>query len=82
MSLFFLLFGLIWLAGLAFWIWALIDCIQVPDDAMYQSGSKLVWVLVIVFLTLVGAILYVVIGRPRSTAPPRGSLPPPPGDAP
>lgn len=76
----FALFGLFWLAGLAVWIWALVDCIQVADDSMYQSGSKLIWVLIIVFLTLLGAILYLLIGRPKPGAPPRtpGSLPPPP----
>jgi hypothetical protein len=83
----FLMFFLISLAGLAVWIWALIDCIQVPDDTLYESGNKLVWVLIIVFLSLIGAILYFAIGRPRGNAPSvtRGGAdarmppPPPPG---
>jgi hypothetical protein len=80
----FLMFFLISLAGLAVWIWALIDCIQVPDDTLYESGNKLVWVLIIVFLSLIGAILYFAIGRPRGSAPSvtRGGgdarMPPPP----
>ena len=75
------LFVLLWIGVFVVWIWALVDCIQVPDDSMYQSGTKLIWVLVIVFLSLIGAILYFAIGRPvsggRSTEPP-GPLPPPP----
>jgi hypothetical protein len=85
---FLLVFGLLAIAGFAFWIWALVDCIRVPDDSMYQSGTKLVWVLVIVLLQVVGAIIYLAVGRPRNpagsqphrsvTAPPDGGMPPPP----
>jgi hypothetical protein len=76
----FVLFGIVWLVGFAVWIWALIDCIQVADDSLYQSGTKLIWVLVIVFLGPLGAILYLLIGRPKRGASPRttSSLPPPP----
>jgi hypothetical protein len=65
-------------------VWALVDAIQVPDDSMYRSGSKIVWVLVIVILNFIGAIIYFAIGRPtqesRDVAS-RGSggpMPPPP----
>jgi|SoimicmetaTmtHPB_FD_contig_81_72062_length_772_multi_2_in_0_out_0_1 Phospholipase_D-nuclease N-terminal len=80
---FFFGFGLLWVGALVVWIWALVDCIQVPDDSMYESGTKLVWVLVIVFASFIGAILYFVIGRPKPGATPsapRGSssMPPPP----
>ena len=43
-----------------FWIWMLIDCLQNPR---LQGVDKLVWVLVIFFLHLLGAIIYFVIGR-------------------
>lgn len=52
------------LAGLAVWIWALVDCIRVPDDRYFRSGNKLVWVLVIALLQVIGAIVYLVAGRP------------------
>jgi hypothetical protein len=55
---------LVWAALLAFWIWALVDAIQVPDDRFYQSGTKLVWVLVIVLTGGIGAIIYLAAGRP------------------
>lgn len=63
--------GILSLAGLVLWIWALVDCVQVPDDSMYQSGNKLVWVLIIVLLNWIGALLYLVVGRPRGRAGPR-----------
>jgi hypothetical protein len=80
---FFVGFGLLWVGALVLWIWALVDCIQVPDDSMYESGTKLIWVLVIVFASFIGAILYFVLGRPRPGSTPSvprgsGSLPPPP----
>ena len=81
--LLFAFFMILGIAALGVWIWALVDAIQVPDDSMYRSGTKLVWVLVIVFLQLIGAVIYLAIGRPARGAanppPPRaGALPPPP----
>jgi hypothetical protein len=35
-------FGLLWIGGIALWIFALVDCIRVPDDSMYRSGTKLI----------------------------------------
>jgi hypothetical protein len=40
----------------------LIDCLQNPR---IQGTEKLVWVLVIFFLHLLGAIIYFAIGRQR-----------------
>lgn len=59
-----LVFLIVSLAGVALWVWALIDAIQVPDG-MYRSGDRLVWVLVIVLLNVLGAIIYLAVGRPR-----------------
>jgi len=89
------MFGFFWLwglVGLALVIWALVDCLKVVDDRDYQSGTKLVWVLVIILLWGIGAVLYLVIGRPKPgvggpgagrtppTVPPAapGEVPPPP----
>jgi hypothetical protein len=77
----FLLVFLLGIAATVVWIWALVDCIQVPDDTMYRSGTKLIWVLVIVFATFIGAVVYLAIGRPDATHVPAdrsGSMPPPP----
>jgi hypothetical protein len=46
---------------------------------MYRSGTKLIWIIVIVLTQVIGAIIYLVIGRPESGArPPAVGMPPPP----
>lgn len=61
--LFFLAVGLLsWIITLV----ALVDAIRVPGDHYYRAGSKLIWVLVILFLNFVGALIYYAVGRPRS----------------
>jgi succinate dehydrogenase/fumarate reductase cytochrome b subunit len=64
--LFFLVFVVFGLGGLILFVWALIDAVQVPDDSMYRSGTKLIWVLVIVLVPVIGAIVYLAVGRPVS----------------
>jgi hypothetical protein len=55
---------LIFPAMLILFVWALVDCIKVPDDSMYQNGNKLIWVIVILFAPLIGSIAYLLIGKP------------------
>lgn len=70
------IFALFWLfsvANVILVIWALVDAIRVPDDSMFQAGTKLIWVLVILFAGFVGAIVYLAVGRPPGEAA-RGPL--------
>lgn len=73
---------LIWAVLVGVWIWALVDCIRVPDDRSYRSGTKVVWVVVIVLLGFIGAIVYLLAGRPdastRATLPGGGGRDDPP----
>ncbi|MHB8232177.1 MAG: PLDc N-terminal domain-containing protein [bacterium] len=51
---------LFWIASIALWISALIDILK----SDFRGGSdKIVWLLVVVFLPLLGAILYFAIGK-------------------
>jgi hypothetical protein len=56
------------IAAPGIWLWALIDAIQNPA---LDGTMRIVWVLVIVFTQISGAIIYLVIdwskGTPRST---------------
>jgi hypothetical protein len=74
---------LFFLVGLGLWIYALVDAIRVPDDYSYRSGTKLVWVLVIVLAGIVGAIVYLLVGKPAAGTGdgPSHVFPPPPPPA-
>lgn len=43
-----------------FWIWMLIDCLT---NAALRGAEKIVWLLVILFLHVLGAVIYFFIGR-------------------
>ena len=51
-------------------MWALVDAIRVPDDSGYRAGTKLLWVLVIALIGLLGAALYLAVGRPTQNQHP------------
>jgi hypothetical protein len=82
----FTLIAMLWIVAFIVTIWALVDAVRVPDDSMYRTGTKLIWVLVILLGNLVGSIVYFAVGRPEPGAqtpsgglpPPSGGLPPPP----
>jgi len=82
----FLLFFLVFVvAGLAVMIYALVDAIRMPSDADFRAGTQLLWVLVILLAQVIGAIIYLVVGRPpggateaRAHPRPPASIPPPP----
>ena len=63
------------LALVAVWVWALVDAIRVPDDSRYRAGTKLLWVLVIALTGLIGAALYLAVGRPTRRPAPATYLP-------
>jgi hypothetical protein len=52
------------LLSLVFWIWMLIHAIQ---NKGLTDTEKIIWVLVIVFLHLLGALIYFFVGRPKAT---------------
>lgn len=57
------------LAGFAFWIWMIVDCITVEPD----PTNKIAWLLVILLVGVIGAPLYFFVRKL-----PRGSRPTPP----
>lgn len=85
MEAIFAIFFLFVIANIVLVIWALVDAIRVPDDSMYQAGTKLIWILVIILAGFIGAIVYFLVGRPLPGARPatgssgQGLPPPPPG---
>ncbi len=64
-----MIFGLVILAIAAFfilqmvmWIWMLIDCLQNEPST---GNEKVIWVLLMVFLGIIGSMLYYFIRRPQ-----------------
>lgn len=59
-----LLIILLVIAGTIFWIWMLIDC------AIHEpSGSdKIVWILIILLASFIGAAIYFLVRRPKRRA--------------
>jgi hypothetical protein len=67
----FVAFGFLWIlmvflgiVALGVWIWALIDAIQNPA---LDGTTRIVWILVIVFTQIIGALIYLAIGRSSGT---------------
>ena len=52
--------GIVGLAVLIIWLWALIDILK---SDFKDSINKIIWLLVVFFLSFMGVILYYFIGR-------------------
>jgi hypothetical protein len=65
--------GLLGLAMLGFWLWALLDCIVSPRDEV-RNLPKFVWLLLIILLWVIGAAAWAFLGRtPRARRGPRSA---------
>jgi hypothetical protein len=62
--------GLFFLASLIFWLWALFDSLTTQPSRV-RSLPKLLWVVLVLLLFEVGALAWVVFGRPRAGQPNR-----------
>ena len=47
------------------WVWALVDCVVNEPSA---GNEKIVWVIIIVFTHWIGALLYLLLRRPKRKA--------------
>ena len=53
------------LACAGFWVWMLVDCaVNEPSE----GNDKIVWILVILFASFLGAIIYFLARRPQRKA--------------
>lgn len=53
---------IIWILALVFWIWMLVDAVTRKFD---DNIEKLIWVVVIVFLNIIGALVYYFVVKAR-----------------
>jgi hypothetical protein len=56
--------GLVGIAIFAFWIWALFDCIS-TDSVVCRNLPKGMWLILVLFLPLIGALAWLLLGRPE-----------------
>ena len=84
-ALFGLLFGLLWIGALVLWIVAIVEVAKTPDWQFRAVGSeKVVWLLLVIFLGIIGALVWwfakrsqVLAATGRIPAPPPGWYPEP-----
>ena len=55
--------GIISLAGFVFWLWMLVHAIT---NKGISDMEKIMWVLVIIFLPLIGSIIYFFVGKSKA----------------
>lgn len=53
-------FGLFGLLCLILWVWAIIDII---NSRFREDSTKIIWILLVIFLPFLGTLLYYVVGR-------------------
>ena len=47
---------------LVMWIWMLVDCLKYEPS---EGNEKVIWILLMVFLGIIGSLLYYFIRRPQ-----------------
>ncbi len=62
--LFFEAEGVVALVLVAFWIWALFDCIS-TDSALCRNLPKGLWLILVLLLPDIGALAWMLLGRPE-----------------
>jgi hypothetical protein len=62
--LFFEAEGIVFLVLVAFWIWALFDCIS-TDSALCRNLPKGFWLILVLLLPDLGALAWLLLGRPE-----------------
>jgi hypothetical protein len=55
--------GVLGFVLLALWIWAIVDCIT-SDSSIIRNLPKGVWLILIIILFDIGAVLWLLLGRP------------------
>jgi hypothetical protein len=57
--------GVVGLAVLALWLFCVIDVIT-TDEALVRNLPKMAWVFIVIFLFDIGAIVWLIAGRPQA----------------
>lgn len=66
--------GAFGIALLVLWVWAVIDVI-ITDRARCRNLPKIAWVLLVIFLGVIGALGWILFGRPARSSVRSGDAP-------
>ena len=61
--------GLVALLFIGFWLFCLFDVIT-TDEAGIRNLAKIWWVLIVLFFTVIGSVMWLVAGRPQGAGAP------------
>ncbi|MBZ5492757.1 MAG: PLD nuclease N-terminal domain-containing protein [Acidobacteriia bacterium] len=62
---FMLFFFCLAVTALIFWIWMIVECATKEPS---QGNDKIVWIVIIVFAQVIGALIYYFVRRPQRIA--------------
>ena len=60
--LMFLVFFVLGVGGTILWIWMIVDCATKEPS---EGNDKLIWILIIVLTHWIGALIYLLVRRPK-----------------
>lgn len=58
----FVVFAVLGIGGTVLWIWMIVDCATKEKS---EGNDKLIWILVIVLTHWIGALIYLLVRRPK-----------------
>ena len=58
----FLVFAVLGIGGTILWIWMIVDCATKEKS---EGNDKLIWILIIVLTHWIGALIYLLVRRPK-----------------
>ena len=59
--------GVFGLIILGFWLWAIFDVIT-TDESLVRNLPKFVWLMIVIFLSSIGALAWLLLGRPENAS--------------
>lgn len=59
--------GLVFVVLFLFWIWALLDCIA-TDSSLCRNLPKMAWVVLVLLIGPLGALVWLLLGRPEKAS--------------
>ncbi len=76
MAVFAILIGVLGVAFIAMFVWSLLAILTTPESTWEAAGmNQWMWLAVVIFLPLVGSVLFVAVARPALVGGDREPIP-------